>query len=346
MNVSDFDFSLPESLIAKAPLRQRDASKLLEVHGEALTDSQISNLENLVQPGDVWVINDTKVIPARLIGKKASGGKVEVLLLEPLGEDHVWSAWGKSNKPIQIGAIISFSETFNAEVLDRDGKNIQVRLHSNSPLQDVGQAIEACGHMPLPPYINRPDSEEDKQRYQTVFAEHKGAVAAPTAGLHFTPELMQAMKKAGATFVHITLHVGPGTFQPVQVEQLADHRMHEEAYIISQDSAQTINQAKKEGQRIVAVGTTSLRTLEAAGQSGKLQAGAGRTDIFISPGYQFKITDALLTNFHLPKSTLLMLVSALAGTENVMHAYQHAIQQSYRFYSYGDAMFVTTKGNQ
>jgi len=340
MLVSDFDFELPESLIAKAPLPHRDGAKLLCLENESLTDSQINRLPELVQAGDIWVINDTKVIPARLVGQKPSGGKVEILLLEPLNEDHVWSAWGKANKPLQVGTVVEISETFFAEVLKRDGKNIEVRLRSTNPNQDVGQAIEANGHMPLPPYINRPDSEEDKKRYQTVFAEHNGAVAAPTAGLHFTPELMQAMEEAGATFVHVTLHVGPGTFQPVQVESLADHRMHEEAYIISEDSAQDINQAKQAGKRIVAVGTTSLRTLEAAGQSGELQAGTGRTDIFISPGYQFKMTDALLTNFHLPKSTLLMLVSALAGKENVMAAYQHAIQHAYRFYSYGDAMFV------
>jgi len=343
MLVSDFDFELPESLIAKAPLPHRDGAKLLCLEKDSFTDSQISHLPELVQAGDIWVINDTKVIPARLMGQKPSGGKVEILLLEPLNEDHVWSAWGKANKPLQVGTAVEISETFFADVLNRDGKNIEVRLRSTHPNQDVGQAIEANGHMPLPPYINRPDSEEDKKRYQTVFAEHKGAVAAPTAGLHFTPELMQAMEKAGAIFVHVTLHVGPGTFQPVQVESLADHRMHEEAYIISEQAASAINQAKQAGKRIVAVGTTSLRTLEAAGQSGELHAGSRRTDIFITPGYNFKMTDALLTNFHLPKSTLLMLVSALAGQDKIRQAYAHAIHGKYRFYSYGDAMFVTSK---
>ncbi len=338
MNVSDFDFTLPENLIAKQPLAQRDASRLLHVNGQQLDDLHIPNLVDLVEKGDVWVVNDTKVIPARLIGKKESGGKVEVLLLEPLGQDNIWSAWGKSNKPLNEGMTVYFSDAFKGKIIKREGKNIHIKLLAD----DVGLAIEQHGHMPLPPYINRPDSEEDKQRYQTVFAQHKGAVAAPTAGLHLTPELMQQMEDAGATFVHVTLHVGPGTFQPIQVDNTDDHIMHEEAYIISQDAADTINQVKQAGNRVVAVGTTSLRTLEAAGQSGLLQAGSDRTDIFITPGYTFKMVDALLTNFHLPKSTLLMLVSTLAGQENIQAAYQHAIQNNYRFYSYGDAMFISS----
>ena len=336
MYVSDFDFELPEALIAKQPLKRRDASRLLSVQEHSFDDLHIPDLVGLVQEGDVWVINDTKVIPARLMGKKESGGKVEILLLEPLGDDHVWSAWGKSNKPLHEGQKIHFSESFSGEIIKRHGKNIEIRLIAD----DVGSAIEQHGHMPLPPYINRPDSEEDKQRYQTVFAQHKGAVAAPTAGLHLTPELMNKMEGTGATFVHVTLHVGPGTFQPIQVENTNDHVMHEEAYIISEEAAATINQAKQSGKRIIAVGTTSLRTLEAAGQTGMIEAGSNRTDIFITPGYQFQITDALLTNFHLPKSTLLMLVSALAGQKRIKQAYQHAIQQNYRFYSYGDAMFI------
>ncbi|MCF6207872.1 MAG: tRNA preQ1(34) S-adenosylmethionine ribosyltransferase-isomerase QueA [Ghiorsea sp.] len=337
MRVDEFDFELPEQLIAKQPLHKRDASRLLVLSEQQLHDKHIPNLVNLVQQVDVLVINDTKVIPARLMGKKDSGGKVEVLLLEPLGQNHILSAWGKSNKPLKEGTIIHFSDDFKGEIIKRDGKNIEVRLIAD----DVGAAIEQHGHMPLPPYINRPDSEEDKQRYQTVFAEHKGAVAAPTAGLHLTSELMANMEQAGATFVHVTLHVGPGTFQPIQVDNTDDHIMHEEAYIISQQAADTINQAKQTGKRIVAVGTTSLRTLEAASQSGTLQAGSDRTDIFITPSYEFKMTDALLTNFHLPKSTLLMLVSALAGQDNIKAAYQHAIQNNYRFYSYGDAMFIS-----
>jgi len=339
MKVSDFDFELPEEQIASRPLAERDASRLL-VLDEMFDDRAIRDLPKLVQPGDVWVVNDTRVIPARLLGQKQSGGKVEILLLEPSGESNVWHAWGKANKPLQAGSRIEFAEGFSAEVLDRDGKNVQVRLHANAPFVDVAQAIEACGHMPLPPYIDRPDSEEDKARYQTVFAAHDGAVAAPTAGLHLTAGLMAAMQEAGATFAHLTLHVGPGTFQPVQVEDLAEHRMHEEAYIVPEETARLVNQARAAGKRVVAVGTTSLRTLEAAAKDGKLQAGAGRTSIFISPGYDFQIVDALLTNFHLPRSTLIMLVSALAGRERVLAAYEHAKGLGYRFYSYGDAMFV------
>ena len=339
MNVSDFDFELPEDLIAKQPLNKRDASRLLSMQGNGFDDLHIPDLVSLVQKGDIWVVNDTKVIPARLMGKKESGGKVEVLLLEPLGQANVWSAWGKSNKPLHEGQMIYFSDTFSGKVINRRGKNIEIQLIAD----DVGHAIEQYGHMPLPPYINRPDSEEDKQRYQTVFAQHKGAVAAPTAGLHLTPELMAKMEDAGATFVHVTLHVGPGTFQPIQVDNTDEHVMHEEAYIISDEAAKTINQAKSNDKRIVAVGTTSLRTLEAAGQSGILQSGNNRTDIFITPGYTFKMVDALLTNFHLPKSTLLMLVSALAGQARIKQAYQHAIEQNYRFYSYGDAMFISGK---
>ena len=338
MLVSDFDFDLPEPLIASQPLPERDASRLLclsRSDGE-IADAIIRDLPTLVQPGDVWVINDTKVIPARLMGRKASGGKVEVLLLEPAGEAHVWHAWGRANKPLKPGTEIIFSDTFSARVLGRDGKHIEVRLIAD----DVPAAIEAVGHMPLPPYINRPDSEADKARYQTVFARHTGAVAAPTAGLHLTAELMAAMQEAGASFAHVTLHVGPGTFQPVQVENLNEHIMHEEAYVVPDATAQLVNRAKSEGRRVVAVGTTSLRTLEAAGQGGILQAGASRTSIFITPGYQFRMVDALLTNFHLPKSTLIMLVSALAGRERVLAAYEHAKKQGYRFYSYGDAMFV------
>jgi len=338
MQVSDFDFTLPEQLIAKRPLEQRDASRLLylpESNG-AIIDGLIRDLANLVNPGDIWVLNDTKVIPARLLGHKASGGKVEVLLLEPTGETHIWYAWGKASKPMKTGTRIIFSDSFSAEVLERDGKHIEVRLIADN----VQAAIEAVGHMPLPPYINRPDTEADKARYQTIFARHAGAVAAPTAGLHLTAELMAAMRDAGASFAHVTLHVGPGTFEPVQVENLSEHVMHEEAYIVPDETAVIVNRAKAEGRRVIAVGTTSLRTLEAAGQSGSLQAGAGRTSIFISPGYHFGMVDALLTNFHLPKSTLLMLVAALAGRDRVLAAYEYAKACNYRFYSYGDAMFV------
>jgi len=335
MRVSDFDYRLPDELIAKQPLAEREGSRLL-VLGETIEDRMIRDLPQLVRPGDVWVVNDTRVIPARLLGQKDSGGQVEILLLEPCQEANVWLARGKANKPLRPGTRVNIGPDFSAEVLRRDGKEVKVRLLA----PDVAAAIEACGHMPLPPYINRPDNEADKQRYQTVFARHAGAVAAPTAGLHMSLELMAAMREAGAEFAHVTLHVGPGTFQPVQVEHTEDHPMHEEAYIVSQETAEQINAARAEGRRIVAVGTTSLRTLEAAGESGVLCAGSGRTRLFITPGYDFRVTDALLTNFHLPRSTLLMLVCALGGQEKVMQAYRHAIEAAYRFYSYGDAMFV------
>ncbi|PCI42740.1 MAG: tRNA preQ1(34) S-adenosylmethionine ribosyltransferase-isomerase QueA [Proteobacteria bacterium] len=344
MRTSDFDFELPEYLIAKRPLEKRDASRLLRWHDEGFVDGHITDLPSLVQAGDVWVVNDTRVIPARLLGKKPSGGKVEILLLEPTGVADVWTAWGKANKPLKQGDKVLFTDGFYAEVLSRDGKCVEVKLVVDAKSSmNVAQAIEMHGHMPLPPYIDRPDSEDDKKRYQTVFATHDGAVAAPTAGLHLTPELMSDMEHAGAIFVHITLHVGPGTFQPVQVDDVHAHTMHEEAYVVSENAAQIINQAKYDGRRVVAVGTTSLRTLEAATVDGVLQAGEGRTDIFIYPSYTFQMVDALLTNFHLPQSTLLMLVSALAGKEQVLKAYDYAIEKAYRFYSYGDAMFVTGK---
>jgi len=336
MRTSDFDFKLPEQLIAKRPLEKRDASRLLRWNDQGFEDGATVDLPSLVQAGDIWVVNDTRVIPARLIGQKPSGGKVEILLLEPTGIADVWTAWGKANKPLKEGDKVLFVDGFYAEVLSRDGKCVEVKLVA----ENVAKAIERHGHMPLPPYIDRPDSEEDKQRYQTVFATHDGAVAAPTAGLHLTPELMADMERAGASFVRVTLHVGPGTFQPVQVDDVHAHKMHEEAYVISESTAESINRAKSEGRRIVAVGTTSLRTLEAASIDGELQAGAGRTDIFIYPGYTFQIVDGLLTNFHLPQSTLLMLVSALVGKEQVLSAYDYAIEKGYRFYSYGDAMFV------
>ncbi len=336
MQLADFDYDLPEYLIAKQPPEKRDTARLLHVLGDGLTNRVIRDLSQLVQPGDVWVINDTKVIPARLAGWKESGGKVELLLLEPTGEDDTWLAWGKSNKPLKPGAVVKIAEGFSACVLAREGKEVTVRLWAN----DVAAAIEQYGHMPLPPYINRPDTEEDKARYQTVFATNPGAVAAPTAGLHLTPQLMSAMEQTGAEFVRVTLHVGPGTFQPVQVEHIDDHVMHEEAYVVPQETVVRVNRAKSDGRRVVAVGTTSLRTLEAAGQAGELQAGNGRTNLFIAPGYKFRMSDALLTNFHLPRSTLLMLVCALAGQKRTLKAYAHAKACGYRFYSYGDAMFV------
>jgi S-adenosylmethionine:tRNA ribosyltransferase-isomerase len=337
MHVDDFDFELPEALIAQHPLPSRDASRLLDLTGKDMVDRQIRDLPALVRPGDVWVINDTRVIPARLLGTKPSGGRVELLLLEPAGDADVWLAWGKANRPLRIGERIGIADGFSAEVLGRDGKQVRVRLCAD----DVPAAIEAHGHMPLPPYIQRPDGTGDRARYQTVFAANPGAVAAPTAGLHLTEALMRAMEQAGACFTQLTLHVGPGTFQPVQAERVEDHLMHSEFYAVPEATADRVNAARREGRRIVAVGTTALRALEAAGARGTLAAGSGRTDIFIYPGYRFRVVDALLTNFHLPRSTLLMLVAAMIGRERLLAAYAHAMAAGYRFYSYGDAMLVS-----
>ena len=333
MKVSDFDFELPETLIAKHPLPERDASRMLYLPAAGeLDDMMVLDLPSLVRPGDVWVLNDTRVMPARLLGQKASGGKVELLLIEPEEEAGVWRAWGKANKPLRSGDAVVIADGFEAEILERDGKLVRVRLLAS----DVARAIEAHGHMPLPPYIDRADTQEDRDRYQTVFAREAGAVAAPTAGLHLTEALLDAIREAGAQIEFVTLHVGPGTFQPVQVEDVCEHVMHEEAYYVSESVAEAVNEAH----RVVAVGTTSLRTLESAVVDGRVQSGWGRTSIFIYPGYRFHIVDAMLTNFHLPKSTLLMLVSALAGRERVLATYEYAKRQHYRFYSYGDAMFV------
>jgi len=336
MQVADFDYELPERLIARQPLPQRDAARLLVVEADRLWDRSIPDLCALVRPGDVWVVNDTKVIPARLLGTKASGGRVEILLLERLAQARCWRAWGRANRPLKPGLTVHIADDFSVEILAREGRELRVRLHAD----DEQAALERHGHMPLPPYIDRPDNAQDRTRYQTVFARHAGAVAAPTAGLHLTTSLIERMHARGAHFARLTLHVGPGTFQPVQVAQVREHRMHEEAYHVPEETAALVNQAKAQGRRIVAVGTTSLRTLEAAGASGRLRAGAGRTDIFIYPGYRFRLVDALLTNFHLPRSTLLMLVSAFAGHARIMRAYRHACEQGYRFYSYGDAMFL------
>jgi len=338
MRTTDFDYELPAHLIAEKPLPERDASRLLVLgEGGAISDGMIRDLPALVRPGDVWVVNDTKVIPARLLGRRRSGGKVEVLLLEPAEEAGLWRAWGKSNRPLKAGDQIVIADDFMIEVVRRDGREITVRLSAD----DVAGAMERYGHMPLPPYINRPDSEADRERYQTVFADKPGAVAAPTAGLHLTGQLMEKMREAGAVFANVTLHVGPGTFQPVQAEKIEQHDMHEEAYHVPVETARRINAARQAARRVVAVGTTSLRTLEAACADGRVRAGHGRTDLFIHPGYRFQVVDALLTNFHLPRSTLLMLVCAMAGRKPVLAAYEHAKLHDYRFYSYGDAMFVS-----
>jgi len=336
MNVSDFDFDLPSSLIANHPPQQREDARLLQVNG--LIDRSIRDLPQLAQEGDIWIINNTSVIPARLFGHRQTGGKVEFLLLEAKSHQQ-WTAWIKSNKKLKIGECIHIVDGFDIELQQRDGKTWWVKLRT----ADVNNALQQYGHMPLPPYINRADILEDKERYQTVFAKQQGAVAAPTAGLHLTHTLMQDIEKQGARFHEVTLHVGAGTFQPIQVDDIKQHHMHSEYYDIPQRTADAVNLALKEKRRIVAVGTTSLRSLEAAFHQGRLQAGSNHTDIFIYPGYTFNVVSTLLTNFHLPRSTLLMLVSALTGKENINKAYAHAKKEKYRFFSYGDAMWIQGK---
>ncbi|MBW6509463.1 MAG: tRNA preQ1(34) S-adenosylmethionine ribosyltransferase-isomerase QueA [Desulfuromonadales bacterium] len=344
MWLSDFDFTLPEELIAQAPTGRRDASRLLSV--ERLTGSMASRqfieIVDVFRPGDVLVINDTEVIPARLFGHKTSGGQVEVLLVrrcpdEPSGQD--WLCMTRSSKPLTAGTRLIFDARLTAEVLQAGDDYLRrVRFDCQD---DFWQVVDEIGHLPLPPYIRRPATPSDRSRYQTVFAREKGAVAAPTAGLHFTAEILEQIRAKGVEICNLTLHVGPGTFLPVRVEDVRQHKMHAEYYSIPAATAQTINRARAGGGRVFAVGTTVTRALETAvGEDGLLEAGDGDSEIFIIPGYRFKIVDALITNFHLPKSTLLMLVSAFAGRELMLHAYDRAVSEKYRFFSYGDCMLI------
>lgn len=344
MWLSDFDFTLPEELIAQSPAGRRDASRLLSV--ERLTGSMVSRqfveIVDAFRSGDVLVINDTQVIPARLFGRKASGGQVEVLLVrrcrdEASGQD--WLCMTRSSKPLTAGTRLIFDARLTAEVLQAGDDYLRrVRFDCQG---DFWQVVDEIGHLPLPPYIKRPDTPSDRSRYQTVFAREKGAVAAPTAGLHFTAEIIEQIRAKGVKICNLTLHVGPGTFLPVRVEDVRQHKMHAEYYSIPAATAQTINQARAGGGRVFAVGTTVTRALEtAAGDNGLLKAGDGDSEIFIIPGYRFKIVDALITNFHLPKSTLLMLVSAFAGRELMLRAYNQAVGEKFRFFSYGDCMLI------
>lgn len=345
MLVSSFNFTLPDHLIATQPLTQRDASKMLVVQGDGgIQDDWIASLPSWLKSGDVLVLNDTKVMQARIFGKRGEG-KVEFLLHQQVG-DTSWKAFVKPAKRLKVGHEVVLDGNHQARVLEKcdDG---QVLLDMRLPFAELTTYLDQHGHVPLPPYIqkHRADEEGDKSRYQTVFSddEKKRSVAAPTAGLHFTPELLAKLAAHGVEVVHVTLHVGAGTFLPVKSEDTTTHVMHSEQWQIDAEAASTINQAKQEGRRIVAVGTTSLRTLEGGAQQGKLEAGSGSTDIFITPGYRFQMVDALLTNFHLPKSTLFMLVSAFSGLDTMQQAYQHAIRQEYRFYSYGDACLLHRK---
>ncbi len=340
MRRQDFSFDLPQELIAQDPLKDRASSRLLVLDKETGETSHhvFREIKDYLHPGDCLVINDTKVIPARLIGSKiGTDAKIEILLLKRK-EDNVWETLVKPGKKAKPGARISFGEgLLIGEVIDvvEEGNRL-VRFTYDGIFEEI---LDQLGQMPLPPYITH--QLEDKNRYQTVYAKHSGSAAAPTAGLHFTPELLREIKDEGVDIASVTLHVGLGTFRPVKVDNILEHHMHSEFYQIEESEAEKINRAKEKGGRIICVGTTSCRTIEsAADENGHLRAGSGWTDIFIYPGYKFKILDCLITNFHLPESTLLMLVSALAGREHVLAAYEEAVKERYRFFSFGDAMFI------
>ena len=335
---SDFHFELPSELIAQAPLAERSASRLLVVPpgDQPYGDRQVRDLPDYLRAGDLLVFNDTRVIPARLHGSKDSGGRVEILLERLTGAHEVLAQVGASKSP-KPGGRITLDEGTELEVLGREGEFYRLRFLTDEPLEKV---LLRAGRMPLPPYIQREASSADLERYQTVFARHAGAVAAPTAGLHFDQPLLAALEAKGVNFGHVTLHVGAGTFQPMRVESVHEHTMHSEWLNVGADLCQQVARTRAAGGRVVAVGTTVVRALETASQSGELKPYAGETNIFIFPGYRFRSVDALVTNFHLPQSTLLMLVSAFAGRERILAAYEHAVRQRYRFFSYGDAMLL------
>lgn len=346
MRVSDFSFELPEGLIARYPKADRTASRLMTLNGNTgeFHDLQFVDVLAQINAGDLLIFNNTRVIPARMFGQKASGGKIEVLV-ERLLDDKRFLAHIRASKAPKVGAELLLEGKINATMVARHDALFEVEIHAE---QNILNVLEDVGHMPLPPYIDRPDEDSDKERYQTVYNEKPGAVAAPTAGLHFDEQLLEQIKAKGAELAFITLHVGAGTFQPVRVDEIADHVMHAEYVEVPENVVEQIKQTKANGGRVIAVGTTSVRSIESAAQAAiqkgeELQAFYGDTSIFITPGYQFAVIDALITNFHLSESTLLMLVSAFAGYENIMAAYQHAIEEKYRFFSYGDAMMLTKK---
>ncbi|ESE40539.1 tRNA preQ1(34) S-adenosylmethionine ribosyltransferase-isomerase QueA [Shewanella decolorationis] len=345
MRVTDFSFDLPDELIARYPMAQRTASRLLTLDGNTglLADKQFTDLLGMINPGDLMVFNNTRVIPARLFGQKASGGKLEILVERMLDDKRIL-AHVRSSKSPKVDSIIHLDGGYEMKMAARHDALFELQLLSDLTILEV---LEAVGHMPLPPYIDRPDEDADKERYQTVYNQNPGAVAAPTAGLHFDDAMLEALKAKGVNIAFVTLHVGAGTFQPVRVDNVLEHKMHSEWANVPQDVVDLIAQTKAAGKRVVAVGTTSVRSLESAARAseGELKAFSGDTDIFIYPGYQFQVVDAMITNFHLPESTLIMLVSAFAGFDHVMAAYKHAITQKYRFFSYGDAMFVTKKAH-
>lgn len=343
MQLSDFHYDLPPELIASAPLAERTASRLL-ILGEdgECRDGQFTDVLDLLQPGDLLVFNNTRVIPARLHGHKASGGKVEVLV-ERLTGEHTALAHIRASKAPKAGTRLCLETVVEADVTGRQGDLFEVHFLNPEPVLAL---LERYGHIPLPPYIEREDTPADRERYQTVYAQQPGAVAAPTAGLHFDAALLAALEQKGVQTAAVTLHVGAGTFQPVRVQDLSQHIMHAEYVEVSQPVCEAVAACHARGGRVVAVGTTSVRSLESAAHSGQLQPFQGDTRLFITPGYHFRVVDALITNFHLPESTLLMLVSAFAGYKNIINAYHHAVRRKYRFFSYGDAMFMAYKQNK
>jgi S-adenosylmethionine:tRNA ribosyltransferase-isomerase len=336
LHLDDFDYFLPPHLIAQAPLPERAASRLLVATGTALQDRGFADLPSLLHAGDLLVFNDTRVINARLLGSKDSGGKVEVLVERQTGRHEALAQVRASHAP-KPGARLRLEDALDVEVLTREGDFFLLRF---PPHDDLSTLLDRHGRVPLPPYIERAPTSADRTRYQTLYARHPGSVAAPTAGLHFDAPLLDVLRSRGVEFAFVTLHVGAGTFQPVRVRNLEEHRMHRERYFIPDATVRAVEQTRQRGGRVVAVGTTSLRALESAARGGVLAAGNGDTDLFILPGFQFRVADCLITNFHLPKSTLLMLVAAFAGVDSTRHAYRHAIAQRYRFFSYGDAMFL------
>lgn len=355
MSPGDFDYHLPKELIAQYPLRERDASRLLVLSRSdgSIEHTVFTHLDDYLTPGDLLVLNDTRVMAARLLGSKETGGAVELLLLKKLEDESVegdvasslWLSMAKSSKGLKPGARVGFDQDLEAHVVERDGEYYKITLsHPFKDNEGIENLLERVAKTPLPPYIDREPFAEDRLRYQTVYAKESGAVAAPTAGLHFTPDILERLGAKGVEIAYVTLHTGPGTFKPVRAAKIEDHKMHTEEYSIDEGVFDKVRKAKEEGRRVVAVGTTSVRTLEAAvsGPGGLDEPRlAGETGIFIYPGFKFQVVDALLTNFHLPRSTLIMLVSAFATRELIFKAYGEAIEEGYRFFSYGDCMLIT-----
>lgn len=342
MKVQDFDFQLPDSLIAQFPAGQRADSRLLHLDGvnDRLQDDVFARFPQYLRPGDVLVFNNTRVIKARLHGRKESGGKVEVMIERVLDERHALAMIRASHAPA-AGTVLWLADAITVRVLKYEDGFCRLQFEHECP---VSMLLERYGSLPLPPYISRQAVQMDESRYQTVYASEPGAVAAPTAGLHFDEVMLAVLRAQGIALAEVTLHVGAGTFQPVRVEDITEHRMHKERFYIPEATAETVRCVRAAGGRVVAIGTTSLRALESAvTEQGEVRAGHGETDIFITPGYRFRVVERLLTNFHLPRSTLLMLVSAFAGMENIRQAYHHAVENSYRFFSYGDAMLIERK---